>query len=115
MHSALQALGVHSQHIDFIWRTMLWVCGFMYLLVIAFLIFAIRRRRSAALTPPQSDSPTRGMSVALGGWTALMVLGLFGLALTSFLTDRALVHAAADPEVTLQVTAHQWWWQIEYT
>ncbi len=55
------------------------------------------------------------MSIALGGWIALMALGLFGLALTSFLTDRALVHAAAEPQVTLKVTAQQWWWQIEYT
>jgi cytochrome c oxidase subunit 2 len=44
-----------------------------------------------------------------------MTLGLFALALTSFLTDRALVHAAAEPQVSLKITAHQWWWQIEYT
>jgi cytochrome c oxidase subunit II len=54
------------------------------------------------------------MSIALAGWIGLMILGLFGLALTSFLTDRALVQAAADPQVTLKVTAHQWWWQVEY-
>jgi cytochrome c oxidase subunit 2 len=55
------------------------------------------------------------MSIVLGGWIGLMVLGLFGLALTSFLTDRAVVHAAAEPQVSLKITAHQWWWQIEYT
>jgi cytochrome c oxidase subunit 2 len=63
----------------------------------------------------QSDSLDRRMAVMLGGWIGLMALGLFGLALTSFLTDRALVHAAAEPQVTLKITAHQWWWQIEYT
>jgi cytochrome c oxidase subunit 2 len=109
MHSTLQALGVHAQHIDVVWRTMLWVCGFMYLLVIAFLVHAIWRRRQG-----RSDTP-RGMSIALGSWIGLMIVGLFGLALTSFLTDRALVHAADEPQVTLKVTAHQWWWQIEYT
>ena len=109
MHSALQALGVHAQHISVLWHTMLWVCGFMYLLVIAFLVHAIWRRRQG-----RSDTP-RGMSIALGSWTGLMIVGLFGLALTSFLTDRALVHAADEPRVTLKVTAHQWWWQIEYT
>jgi cytochrome c oxidase subunit II len=120
MHSALQALGVHAQHIDLVWRTMLWICGLMYLLVIAFLIDAIRRRRdSQSVTPRvelQSDSPqVRRMSIVLGGWIGLMTLGLFALALTSFLTDRALVHAAAEPQVSLKITAHQWWWQIEYT
>jgi cytochrome c oxidase subunit 2 len=120
MHSALQALGVHAQHIDLVWRTMLWICGLMYLLVIAFLIHAIRRRRDSQSVAPrvelQSDSPqVRRMSIVLGGWIGLMTLGLFALALTSFLTDRALVHAAAEPQVSLKITAHQWWWQIEYT
>jgi cytochrome c oxidase subunit II len=119
MHSALQALGVHAQHIDVVWRTMLWVCGFMYLLVIAFLLHAIWRRRRDSQPPwvrLQPDSPwSHRMSIVLGAWIALMVLGLFGLALTSFLTDRALVHAATQPQVTLRITAHQWWWQIEYT
>jgi cytochrome c oxidase subunit II len=109
MHSALQALGVHAQHISVVWNAMLWVCGFMYLIVIAFLVHALWRRRTG-----RSDTP-RGMSIALGSWIALMILGLFGLALTSFLTDRALVQAASEPAVTLKVTAHQWWWQIEYT
>ena len=44
-----------------------------------------------------------------------MMVGLFGLALTSFLTDRALVHAASEPQVTLKVTGYQWWWEVEYT
>jgi cytochrome c oxidase subunit 2 len=109
MHSALQALGVHAQHISVVWNAMLWVCGLMYLIVIAFLVHALWRRRTG-----RSDTP-RGMSIALGSWIALMILGLFGLALTSFLTDRALVQAASEPAVTLKVTAHQWWWQIEYT
>ena len=109
MHSALQALGVHAQHIEAMWHTMLWVCGVMYLIVIAFLVHAIWRRRES-----RSDT-SRGMSIALGGWIGLMILGLFGLALTSFLTDRAIVHAADAPQVTLKITAHQWWWQVEYT
>ncbi len=116
MHSALQPLGLHAQHIDIVWRTMLWVCGFMYLLVMAFLIFAIWRHRRGHSNELQPDSPQeRRMSIALGGWIALMTIGLFGLALTSFLTDRALVHAADTPQVTLKITAHQWWWEIEYT
>jgi cytochrome c oxidase subunit II len=116
MHSALQPLGLHAQHIDIVWRTMLWVCGSMYLLVIAFLIFAIWRQRRGRSIELQPDSPQeRRMSIALAGWIALMTIGLFGLALTSFLTDRALVHAADTPQVTLKITAHQWWWEIEYT
>jgi cytochrome c oxidase subunit 2 len=112
MHSALQALGVHAQHIEFVWHTMLWVCGTMYLIVIAFLIHAISRRQRASQSEP---SQAHRMSIALGGWIGLMTIGLFGLALASFLTDRALVHAADQPQVTLKVTGYQWWWKVEYT
>src|ERR1041384_2544106 len=109
MHSALRALGIHAQYIEVVWRTMLWVCGFMYLLVIAFLIHAIWRRRDG-----RSDAP-RGMSIALGGWVGLIILGFSGLTPPSLPPDRAIVHAADEPQVTLKITAHQWWWQIEYT
>jgi cytochrome c oxidase subunit 2 len=88
----------------------------MYLLAIAFLIFAIWRHRRGDCVELQPDSPQeRRMSIALGGWIGLMTIGLFGLALTSFLTDRALVRAADTPQVTLKITAHQWWWEVEYT
>jgi cytochrome c oxidase subunit II len=64
MHSALQALGVHAQHIDVVWRTMLWVCGFMYLIVIVFLVHAIwRRRESRSDTPRGMSSPTARSSM----------------------------------------------------
>jgi cytochrome c oxidase subunit II len=83
---------------------------------VTFLIFAIWRRRRGDSVELQAGSPQeRRMSIALGSWIALMTIGLFGLALTSFFTDRALVHAAETPQVTLKITAHQWWWDIEYS
>ncbi len=111
LHSVLEPLGVHAQHIDVIWRTMLWVCGFMYVLVLAFLFLAMFRRRR-----DEADAQRSGkrMSMLLGVWTALVIVGLFGLTLTSFLTDRALVHAASEPHVAIKVTGHQWWWEVEY-
>jgi cytochrome c oxidase subunit 2 len=111
LHSALEPLGVHAQDIAVVWNTMLWVCGFMYLLVIAWLIAALVRGSQEG----SKDEHRRGLSRAVAGWTALIALGLFGLTLTSFMTDRALVRAAADPQLAVKITAHQWWWQVEYT
>jgi cytochrome c oxidase subunit 2 len=106
LHSALQPLGAHAQAIDVMWHTMLWVCGLMYVLVLGFLLVALLRK--PALRP-------RALAAGLVGWGVLIALGLFGLTLASFMTDRAVVRAASEPDVTLLITGHQWWWEIEYT
>jgi cytochrome c oxidase subunit II len=96
------------------------VTTFMYLIVIAAMLVAIlrRRRTSEALTVETSrhhqSSPL--MKALLIGWTSLIVVGLIVLTLASFLTDRSMAAAVrADPEVTVTVTAHQWWWDVQYT
>lgn len=111
LHSALEPLGVHAQSIATVWHTMLWVCGFMYLLVIVWLIAALLR----GAKENEKAEHKRGLSRAVAGWTALIAFGLFGLTLTSFFTDRALVRAASAPQVTVKITGHQWWWEVQYT
>lgn len=113
LHSILEPLGVHAQHIDVVWDTMLWVCAIMYAIVLVFFALALLRRRRV-LEGKGEQQQSKRFSISLAIWTALVVVGLFGLTLTSFLTDRALVRAAAEPQVLLKVTAHQWWWEIEY-
>ena len=113
LHSILDPLGVHAQHIDVVWQTMLWVCGLMFLIVFAFGVLAVMRGR--AKHQGQDVTPQhRKFSIALVVWTTLVVLGLFGLTMTSFFTDRALVRAAAEPDVLIKVTGYQWWWDVQY-
>lgn len=112
LHSVVEPAGVHAQHIDVVWTAMVWVCGFMYVLVLGFLAYSLLRHRGAARA---AGDHHRALSKVLVGWTALMVAGLFGLTLTSFVTDRALVRAAAQPTVKIKITAHQWWWEVEYS
>jgi cytochrome c oxidase subunit II len=116
MHSIGEAMGSHAQHIDSLWHVMMWVCGFMFLLVIGFLLLALFRRGGRRdIKDSTQANEERGLSLTLMGWTVLIVLGLFGLTLFSYFTDRALVQAAAQPQVSIKITAHQWWWEIEYT
>jgi cytochrome c oxidase subunit 2 len=112
-HSALVPAGVHAQHIDTLWHVMLWTCGVMYALVLGFVTFALVRAWRARQADDSAHSV--GMKRALYVWVALIALGLFGLSLSSFLVDRAVLRAASDPQVQLRVTANQWWWEIEYT
>jgi cytochrome c oxidase subunit 2 len=107
-----------ARDIDVIWRTMLAVCGLMYVLVLAFLAWALwraRRRRGAGAGPPAAGHTAAEplLERGLAGWAALIVAGLVVLVTVSFLVDRSLAEAGPSP-LKVKVTAHQWWWQVEY-
>src|SRR5438067_878251 len=115
----LQPIGQQARDIDVIWRTMLVVCGVMYVLVLAFLAWALWRARSRRRL--HDDPPTDGVTPAepalergLAGWSALVVAGLVLLTTVSFLVDRSLAEIGPDP-LRITITANQWWWDVTYT
>jgi cytochrome c oxidase subunit II len=116
VQTMLDPAGEQAGDIDIVWRTMLVVCGVMYLLVLGFLAWALVRARRA----PKDSVPIMGETAAepmlrrsLTGWTALIAAGLVLLTTVSFLVDRSLAEAGPDP-LRIKVTANQWWWQVEY-
>jgi cytochrome c oxidase subunit 2 len=54
------------------------------------------------------------MRSTLIGWAALIGVGLFALAVASFVTDRSMAAAAANDKLSVTVTGNQWWWDIVY-
>jgi cytochrome c oxidase subunit II len=102
--------------------TLLWifvgVCVFMYALVILFLAAAILRRRR----PGEANVVETGlhhhshpmMRSILVGWSALIGIGLAGLAIASFFADRSMAKAAANEKLSITLTGNQWWWDITY-
>ena len=93
------------------------VCGFMYALVIGFMIAGMLRRR-----PPQASVVETGrrpqshplMRSTLIGWAALIGTGLAALAIASFFADRSMALAATGEKLSVTVTGNQWWWDITY-
>jgi cytochrome c oxidase subunit 2 len=116
--SALDPAGEQAAHIDGMWRLLLWVCGIMYALVLAFLAWALWRARRRLAGPPIADSAESGaelrMRRALASWTALVVGGLILLSFGSFLVDRSLALAQSRDAVHIKITGAQWWWRVEY-
>ncbi|MBM0108057.1 cytochrome c oxidase subunit II [Steroidobacter sp. S1-65] len=116
--AALDAAGDQAATIGDLWTLMLWVCGFMYLLVLIFLAHAIWRARHALdaepLTHGSGSRAEHPLRMALGGWVGLIVVGLFVLSLATFFIDRSLAQARTDDALKIKVTAAQWWWKVEY-
>ena len=113
--SMLQPAADQAGEILHIWDLMLWVCGFFYVLVLGFVGWMIVRalhRRGQSLAPVLAPPSDRPLGVTLAVWAAMITLGLFVLAIGSFLVDRQLLQG--KPDLTVRVTGNQWWWQVEY-
>src|SRR5689334_6596443 len=83
------------------------MCAFMYVLVIAFLIASIARRRRAHANVVEAGLHHEShplMRTGLIAWGALVATGLIGLAIASFFTDRSMASAAAHEKLSLTIT-----------
>ena len=95
------------------------VCTLIYLLVVLALVVAAGRRRpleeSLTVETGRHEETTPLVRTALIGWISLMDVGLIGLTIASFFADRSNASVAANPQLTINVTANQWWWDVKYT
>jgi cytochrome c oxidase subunit II len=118
MQAALDPAGDQAASIGGLWTLMLWICGLMYALVLVFLGHSLWRARYVLAPQPLihggASSAEKPLRIALGGWFALIVVGLITLSLGSFLIDRHLSQVQLDNALKIKVTAAQWWWKIEY-
>lgn len=111
--SALDPGGDEAGALFSLLGVMLWVCGAVYVVVVAGLGWALTRtwRRRAAATPGATEARlTRALPVAAG----TIGVGLTVLIVASFLADRALFATRGQPALEVRVTGHQWWWRIQY-
>jgi cytochrome c oxidase subunit 2 len=104
VQSVLAPAGAPAAAIHSLWQLMLWTTAIVFALVMVFLVLAIVRRHSSS---PQSL--TRGVTTAV----TITVFVLVGLLVASVVTDRT-VTAHASNAVTVDVSGHQWWWEVEY-
>lgn len=110
------AAEVHRFNILFV--IFLAICTIMYVLVIAFLITTILRRRRAEANVVESGRHHQSdplMHTGLVAWGALVATGLVGLAIASFFADRSMANAAAHEKLSITLTGNQWWWDVRPT
>lgn len=109
-HSALVPAGDQAAAIRGVWDLMLWICGTMYVLTLIGLGYALLRRRRRLAREGTSKDPA--LAIGLGAWVVLTVGLLSWLTAASFLADRGIRDGRGD--ISIRVTAKQWWWDVEY-
>ncbi len=92
---------------------MLGVTTAVFLLVVCFTGIAVfrgrRQRRDVAGTPN-----TALLNVAVSSAVAVTTAVLFGLLAASVWTGRAVAAPGAPSALSISITGHQWWWEVEY-
>jgi cytochrome c oxidase subunit 2 len=116
--SAYSNAGDENRQFHLLFVIFLAICAAMYLLVIAFLIAGVvRRRRAGEANVVETGKHHEShplMRVGLISWAAIVGIGLAALAIASFVADRSIASAAAHEKLSITVTANQWWWDVQY-
>lgn len=116
VQNALGGQGAEDSNFIRLFTLFMVVCTAMYVIVTVALIAAVWRRRKAVLTidDRRHHQTSKLVGPALITWTILIAVGLIGLTVASFFTDRSNAANGSNPQLTLTVTANQWWWDVEY-
>lgn len=100
--------GPQAGHIDGLWRLMLYLLSAIYVIVMIVLVVAAFRRRDRA-------SDEKRISRTVTGSVIISTVILFGLLVSSFLVGRAIYFTPDKTNLmTIEVNAHQWWWDVRY-
>jgi cytochrome c oxidase subunit 2 len=112
--SPLAPAGEQADSLTTLFQLTLWIGALMYALVLAALAWSALRVRRAAQDAPSVDPDDVGLSRGLLLWAGVIVVGLTVLVVGSFLAERSLASARMRQAIEIRVTAHQWWWRIQY-
>jgi cytochrome c oxidase subunit II len=116
LQSALDPAGPAAARILDLFWLFAGVCGVVYLLVIAALVWAVLRRRArgGAAEPYPEAGVERRLGRVVGGAVGVTVVILAVFVVASFATDRSLARLAEPEDLQIQVIGHQWWWEVRY-
>jgi cytochrome c oxidase subunit II len=114
IQSTLSPAGPQAASIHHLWSLMLAATAAVFVVVLGFVLVAVvrgsRRRSHDAPSSTSEKALTRCVAAAV----TVTVIVLVSVLLASFWTERSIASLQASSAVSIAVTGHQWWWEIEY-
>jgi cytochrome c oxidase subunit II len=99
-----------AEQLNHLWWLFLAMAAVIFVIVVAILVYGAVRRPEQA--EQQRDHPFGTPLLWIGGITVpAIVLGVIFLLSTR---DLAAVAHQPAPQLTIEVTGHQWWWEVRY-
>jgi cytochrome c oxidase subunit II len=112
--SMLSPAGIQAASIHNLWSLMLWVSVTVLVAVLIALAVALicgtRNRSQEDSVLPSEIALSRSVGIAVG----VTVTILIALLTASVWTGRTVGSLQASSAVTIALTGHQWWWEVQY-
>lgn len=118
--SMLRPVADQASEVERLWWFFFSICTVVFFAVILATAISVWRARvfqTGTLPAPDVSKEhhrDRGLVVGVSTAVALTVITLFVMLVRDFYTDRALSPPSAPDALTIRLTGHQWWWDVEY-
>ncbi len=115
-HSELHPAGPQASQIEWLYWVIFWITFVAFVLtVLAFARAGTRTHSSSEEMLPVIQNPddTRA-KWAVGSAVTITVLTLFAVLFMSVITGKKVEGVTSSNPITIQVTGHQWWWEVIY-
>ncbi len=120
IQNAINPAGPQADSLSRLWWLMFTVCSIVFVLVLIAVLLALRKGTSEppANTPPLlelSPEQQRRRRNAIISAVTITTIVLFVFLIASFSAGRSLTADLAHKNgLTIDVTGHQWWWEVRY-
>jgi cytochrome c oxidase subunit 2 len=110
--SSFHPQGPAAEHISALWWLLFGLAAFVYVIVLGIMLYAFFRSRQDARRNAWFNR--NGRYLIIGGGVilpAIILTVIYGFTLT---TLNALNAPATAAPLTIEITGHQWWWEVNY-
>jgi cytochrome c oxidase subunit 2 len=120
IHNALNPSGPQAENLSRLWWLFFIVCSVIFVIVMIALLLSLRNRTSeppSAVTPtvqPPPEQERKRRHVTVTAITITVVI-LFVFLIASFSAGRSMTAELAHKNgLNIEITGHQWWWEVRY-
>ena len=118
IQNSINPAGPQAENLSRLWWLMFIVCSIVFVLVMIALLLALRKRTPESDTmpvlEPPADQERRKRNVVISAVTMTVII-LFVFLIASFSAGRSMTAELANKNgLSIEVTGHQWWWEVRY-
>jgi cytochrome c oxidase subunit II len=116
-HNSLHPAGPQSHNIEWLYWVIFWIVFVAFVLtILAFARASVKSYSSSEEMLPimKDEAGDKRAEWAVGTAVTVTVLTLFAVLFMSVITGKKVEGLTSSNPVTIQITGHQWWWEVTY-